>query len=166
MDITAILQSLEAMTVASWVRESDWAFPMIESVHVIALVLVFGTIAIVDLRLLGMPTTSVAFTAIARDCLLWTWAAFGLAVITGALMFVANATSYYDNFPFRMKMLCLVLAGINMAVFELVTFRGVSRWDKDHPVPIAGKIAGTLSLTFWIATITFGRWIGFTKVPF
>jgi hypothetical protein len=163
-DVHPILDWLEATTPALFVQQSDWAFPAIESVHVIAIVLVVGTIAIVDLRLLGIPTNQRAVTEIARDCLPWTWGAFGLAVISGSLMFIANAGAYYENFPFRMKMLVLLAAGLNMLVFELITVRTVAHWDRDRAVPLAGKVAATLSLAFWIAAVAFGRWIGFTLI--
>ena len=66
----------------------------------------------------------------ASDILKWTWAAFALAALTGSLMFITNARVYYHNFFFRTKMLLLVLAGINMLVFELTAGRTIHRWDR------------------------------------
>lgn len=166
MDIHAAINWLQDTRLAVFMQESEWAFASVESAHVIALTLVLGTIAIVDLRLLGWPHRRTPVTALAGDCLRWTWGAFALAVVSGALMFITNASSYYDNLAFRVKMLLLVAAGLNMLVFELRTFRTVAAWDVDRPTPLAGKVAGALSLTLWIAVVGFGRWIGFTKVAF
>src|SRR5258708_39338043 len=103
--------------------------PLIESTHFIALALVFGTIAIIDLRLLGIASTERSFRRMASDILKWTWAAFALTALTGSLMFITNAPVYYHNFFFRAKMLLLALSGINMLVFELTAGRTIHGWD-------------------------------------
>ncbi|HET8748930.1 MAG TPA: DUF6644 family protein [Ramlibacter sp.] len=160
------IQWLEASALAEFMQQSEWAFPAAEALHVVALSLVLGTIAIVDLRLVGLASRRSSFTALAHDCLPYTWAAFATAAVTGALMFVANAQSYVGNTAFRLKMLLMLLAGINMAFFELRTVRGVAAWDREAVVPVAARAAGVLSLAFWIAIVGFGRWIGFTKLPY
>ncbi|MBP1884361.1 DUF6644 family protein [Sinorhizobium mexicanum] len=149
-------------SVAQAIQISGWMFPTIESVHVIAISLVVGVIAIMDLRLLGLTSGTRAVTAVSRDTLPWVWAAFVLAVISGALMFVSNAETYYNNRAFLIKMGLMVLAGINMLVFELITFRSVAQWDRDVSLPAPAKIAAALSLSLWIGVVVFGRLIGFT----
>jgi hypothetical protein len=124
--------------------------------------MVFGTIAIVDLRLLGMASIRRPVSRITSDLMKWTWAAFALTVLTGALMFTTNAAVYYHNFYFRAKMLSIALAGINMLIFELTTGRTVHRWDKETAAPRAGKVAAALSLLLWVSVIFWGRWIGFS----
>jgi Family of unknown function (DUF6644) len=165
MDITAFLQSLEASGLATRIRDALWLFPLIESTHVCGLALVFGTIAIIDLRLLGIASTQRAFQRMASDILKWTWAAFALTASTGALMFITNARVYYHNSFFRAKMLLLVLAGINILVFELTAGRTVHRWEKNPSAPPAGKAVAALSLVLWIGIICMGRLIGFTTAP-
>jgi hypothetical protein len=166
LDINVALAWLQNTALAVYLQESEWGFAAVESVHVIALTLVLGTIAIVDLRLLGLPRRNVPITALTADCLRLTWAAFALAAVSGSLMFIANAASYYGNLAFRVKMVLLVLAGLNMLVFELRTFRSVAAWDIGEPAPMAGRIAGALSLLLWLSIVIFGRWVGFTKVPY
>ena len=90
----------------------------IETIHVIAITLVFGTIAIVDFRLLGLGSNNRPVTELCRDVLPWTWIAFAFAAVTGGLLFVSHATQYFGNTAFRAKMLLMLLAGINMVVFE------------------------------------------------
>lgn len=162
MDIAEFCASLEASSLATRIRESLLLFPMIESTHVIGLTMVFGTIAIIDLRLLGIASVRRPFTRIAADILKWTWAAFALTVVTGLLMFITNAGVYYQNFFFRSKMVLLVLAGINMLLFELTAGRSIRQWDKDQSAPLAGKTVAAASLALWIAIIFMGRWVGFT----
>src|ERR1700719_3574679 len=146
MDIVAFLKSLEASGLATGIRDSLWLFPLIESTHVIGLALVFGTIVIIDPRLLGIASTQRSFKRMASDILKWTWAAFALTALTGTLMFITNALVYYHNFFFRTKMLLLLLAGINILVFELTAGRTIHRWDKSPSVPLAGKTVAVLSI--------------------
>jgi len=162
VNIAAFLKALEATAVATKIRESLYVFPFLESTHVIGLALVFGTIAIIDLRLIGLASSQRSFKRIYSDILKWTWAAFALTALTGALMFITNATVYYHNFYFRAKMLLLVLAGINMGVFELTLGRKVESWDKSPSAPPLGRAVGVLSIALWIAVIFMGRLIGFT----
>ena len=169
MDIAAITSWLQSTPAAEFIIFSSWAFPLIEAIHVIGIALVFGIIAIVDLRLLGLASNSLRVTEVARDCLHWTWLGFAIAVVTGFLMFMSNATVYLSNGFFLWKMFLLLLAGINMMVFEFITARSISTWDDGtSAVPLAGRLAGFFSLAFWLGVIATGRWIGFTlfELPF
>ena len=162
MSIADVLSTLESSGVAESIRESLYLFPLIESVHVIGLTMVFGTIAVVDLRLLGIASTRRSFRRVASDVLKWTWAAFGLTVVSGSLMFITNAAVYYHNSFFRTKMMFLVLAGLNMFIFELTAARSMHRWENDTKAPIGGRTAAAVSLALWITIIFLGRWTGFT----
>ena len=144
-------------------RSSLKAMPVVEAIHVLTAATVFGTILIVDLRLLGLRDARRAFTRISNELLRFTWVAFVIAVVTGVLMFAANAKTYYGNTAFRLKLATILLAGINMAIFQNLTFKGVHTWDQGGRAPTAARVAGALSILFWIAVIFFARWIGFTK---
>jgi hypothetical protein len=162
MDIAAFLKWLAASGLATRIRDSLFLFPLIESTHVIGLALVFGTITIIDLRLLGIASTQRSFKRMASDILKWTWAAFALTAFTGTLMFITNAPVYYHNSFFRTKMLLLLLTGINMLVFELTAGRTIHGWDRSPSAPGAGKAVAALSLVMWIGIIFMGRLVGFT----
>src|SRR5262245_53140729 len=163
--MSAFLTWLENIWLATFIRESALAFPVIETVHVIALALVVGSIAIVDLRLLGLASTDRTVSQLCREVLPWTWGAFVLAVTTGVLMFASHANEYFANIAFQVKILLLLAAGINMLASQLLTYRGVARWDRDARLPLPARIAGAVSLTCWIGVVFFGRWIGFTMTP-
>jgi hypothetical protein len=162
MTLDTFWKALETSSVGIYVAESAWAFPTLESIHVIAIVTVVGAIAVMDLRLVGLTSRSCAVTAMSRDTLPWTWGAFVLAAITGLLLFVSKATSYVINPWFQLKMATIVLAGLNMGIFHLFTWRSVGTWDSGCEVPFGGKLAGWLSLIFWVLVVFFGRAIGFT----
>jgi uncharacterized membrane protein len=160
--LIAICTWLENTPVGMFISGSTWAFPTIESIHVFFLVIVVGTIAIVDLRLIGVASKNRSVSQLSNDVLPLTWGAFVMALITGGLLFSSKATHYLANWPFRFKMCLLVLAGLNMVIFHFLTYRDVKKWDDDVVTPTAARIAGALSLCFWIGVVAFGRWIGFT----
>lgn len=162
MDISGWLKSLEDSGVAASIRSSLYIFPFLESVHVMALALVFGTILVVDLRVLGLASTHRSFARMSSELLRITWGAFAVSVLTGSLMFLTNARVYAHNTSFRVKMLLLALAGLNMAIFHLTAGKSVARWDRAPTAPRAGRITGALSIGLWIAIILAGRVIGFT----
>jgi hypothetical protein len=162
VDIASMLEWLQQTSLAVHIRDSLFAFPLIESTHVIGLTLVFGTIAIIDLRLLGVASTNRSFERLAADILKWTWVAFLLTAITGALMFITNAPVYFHNTYFRVKIALLFLAALNMLVFELTTRRSVGQWDRDTSAPPLGRAVAAVSLVIWICVIITGRMIGFT----
>jgi hypothetical protein len=164
LHIVPLLHSLERTSLAEFIAESAWAFPTIETVHVLALALTIGTVLIVDLRLLGLASAKQPYRALHREVLPWTWLAFAATVASGCLMFITQAAKYYGNGAFRLKFLLLLFAGLNMLVFELIVSRNAADWDRGMPIPQLGKIAALFSIGFWISIVFFGRWVGFTMV--
>ena len=140
----------------------QWAFPTIETLHVISISTVFGSIVLLDSRLLGLATLGHKLSKYASELLPLTWIAFLIAVVTGILMFISNAPDYLLNLYFQLKMGVILLAGLNMLVFQYGIFRRVDQWDLQQPPPPAARIAGLLSILCWTSVIFFGRWIGFT----
>jgi len=159
---TNIWERIEYSKLGTTIAESTWMFPTIETIHVIALVTVIGTIAIVDLRLVGLHSKGHRVSLLAKDTLPWTWGAFALAAITGGLLWISKASSYMINPYFLWKLVLLALAGLNMMYFHLTTWRTVEHWEKDPTFPFAAKLAGWLSLVFWLGVVFCGRLIGFT----
>jgi hypothetical protein len=165
MDISQFLIWLHDTPFATTIRENSFLFPWIESVHVLALTLVVGSISIVDLRLLGIASVNRSIASLTGEVLPFTWTAFLIALLTGSALFSSHAVGYAQNLQFRMKMLLLALAGINMLVFHLVLMRGTERWSESGATPGRGKVAGLISLLLWIGIVAFGRWIGFATIP-
>jgi hypothetical protein len=161
MNTLDLMHSLEHLPFALAIAESTWLFPFFETVHVLALTLVVGSVAMMDLRLLGIGSRDRSITELTRSVLPWTWAAFGIAATCGLLLFSSKAATYYVNIPFRIKIVCLLFAGVNMLVFHLVTSRNVAAWDSGR-TPTAARVAGVVSLSLWVVIVATGRWIGFT----
>jgi hypothetical protein len=155
---SSFFETLQNTSLAIAVGET-W-FPWVESAHVVFLAAVAGSILMVDARLLGLASQQLRISYLATRLLPLTWIAFVGAAVTGGLMFMANATNYIHNKPFLIKMVLLVVLGLNMLYFHLVTYRNVGQWDTGKPI-LAARTAGLLSTLLWLAVIVFGRWIGF-----
>ena len=162
MSIDITLQQIYDLPLSASIRESVNAFPLLESLHVVGLAVVFGTILIVDLRLVGVASHRREASKLIRELLPYTWIAFVLAVLTGIGMFMSNALSYAANTYFLLKMVALMVAGLNMAWFHSTAYRRISEWDETLPPPRAARFAGFTSLLTWMVVIFLGRWIGFT----
>jgi hypothetical protein len=157
-----ILIFIYSNPLAQTIRENELLFPWIEAIHVLAVTLVIGSIALVDLRLIGVRALNRAISNISKELLPITWTAFLAAAITGAILFTSNALSYSQNFYFTSKIILLGLAGINMMCFQFIIGKNLDSWNHYQQLPIAARIAGAISLTLWISIIFCGRWIGFT----
>jgi hypothetical protein len=163
VDVDRALGWLQSTPIASAIGENEILFPWIESVHVLAIVLVVGTISIVDLRLLGIASLDLTVRRIMRDVIPYTWSAFAVAATTGSLLFSSDAVHYAHNRLFQGKLVLLALAGLNMAVFHLIGVRDIERWDSGTGyTPLAAKAAAVVSLALWIGVVALGRGIGFT----
>lgn len=162
MSIDHFLLALKGSALASEIRNSLYLFPLLEASHVVALTLVFGTIMVVDLRILGVASGNRPYARVSADMLKWTWGAFALAVVTGTLMFITNARVYFDNGFFRAKFALMALAGLNMLAFQLTTGRRSSQWGASRAAPPAAKAAAVASLALWMMVIAMGRSVGFT----
>jgi hypothetical protein len=144
------------------VREQTSLFPWIECVHVLALTLVIGSIAIVDLRLIGLTSRDRSVAHTTALALPVTWSAFIIAAFSGGLLFSSNATVYAYNIYFQTKLVLIGLAGLNMGAYHLFLGGGALDWHTAAMTPWRARIVGAVSLTLWIAIAACGRWIGFT----
>lgn len=154
------LNWLERTAVAVWLRDSVWAYPAVETAHIIGFTLLVGAAVVFDLRLLGwaraLPITAAA------HLLRWSrWSLLLLVAPTGALLFITQATETWVNPAFRLKLILLGAAGINALVFHLWSFKSLEAWTKVSTTPLRAKIAALLSLATWTGVITCGRFIAY-----
>ena len=148
------------------IAEDPVLFPWIEVSHVLAIPIVFGSILLVDLRLLGLAARDYPIQRMSKAVVPVTWVAFIIAAITGALLFASNPITYYGNAYFRAKIVMIFCAGVNMAIFHVWTMRSIADWDDKPQIPLAVRAAGLISILLWLAIVACGRWIGFTMAPF
>jgi len=134
--------------------------------HFLSSMFVVVSISKVDLRLMGIAYKRKPVSELLEEFLPWTWWSFAIAAISGLLMFIAKAPSFYNNVSFEMMILFIGCAGVNMWVFQTFTYRSIAKWDSNGPTAFAAKVAGGLSLVFWLAAAAFGFSIGFFISPF
>ncbi len=144
----------------SWEIGGTWLFPFIESIHVVTIAIVVGSILFVDLRLLGLAAMRYPIRDLSRELIPWTWGAFAIATVTGLGMFITRAASHVLNPAFQWKMILLVLAGANMAWFHFRIYRHLDGAEHMTATPLQLKIIGSLSLFLWAGVVLAGRWVG------
>ena len=159
--VTTALAALESQPFAQAIS-GGVLFPWIESVHVLSAAAVIGTVAIVDVQLLGWKSKERAVRRMAAEVLPYTWTAFGLAATSGSLLFASSASVYAANGFFLAKVGLLMLAALNMLVFHFVDYRDVASWDQAARPPLQARVAAGLSLACWIGVLATGRWSGFS----
>ena len=150
---------LENLPIALRIGESWW-FPFLESIHVLSSTFLVGSILMLDLRLLGLAGQRHAVSRIIHEVVPWTSGAFAFSALSGLGMFITQANRYAGNPAFQVKVVLLILAGINMALFHQRSVRSLSYWDTAAATSTAARFAGIGSLLLWIGIMLAGRWIG------
>ena len=155
-------QAVERMALSQTVQNSTWMFPAIETTHLIAMIVLVGSITAFDLRLLGLAMQGTSVSRLAWRLLPATWTAFAVMAITGSLLFTSDPVSKYCHNPaLQLKLILILLSGVNMAVFHFTIYHRVKEWDTAPALPFGAKLAGSFSVLLWAGVVVTGRWIGF-----
>jgi hypothetical protein len=158
------LGALESSGLGQAMRQWLWLYPSVEIVHIVGIALLFGSIAVMDLRLLGV-SRSIPVRTLARHVLPWSAGSFLLIIPSGLLMFSAHASEFIDSEVFIIKMLLIMAGGVNAALFHTITFRTADVWDSEEmrklPPPPSARAAGAISLLVWISVIACGRLLAY-----
>jgi hypothetical protein len=160
-DLPTFCKWLEQTAVGSTVRESLWLFPAFETLHLLGMAALVGTITVFDLRLLGWLMRRDRVSDLGGRLLPWVWAGFAVQVVTGGILFSSEAVKVGANPAFRLKMVLILLAGVHALIFHWTVYRKVATWDDSPVVPFGAKIAGFTSILLWVGIVAAGRFIGF-----
>lgn len=161
MTILGFCEWLQALPWASGIKESSWQFPVIESVHSLAISFMFWPAALVDLRLLGLTMRRRTVSAVTGQFLPWVWIGFTVMIMSGALLFAAEAVKCYKSPFFRVKLVLIAVAGLNALIFHKTVFNTSASWDDAKQLPWRAKVAGGCSLAIWIGVIAMGRGLAY-----
>jgi hypothetical protein len=164
LSILELCQRIENTPIGTGIREGAWSFSLIESTHALGIILMAGTIMILDLRLVGLTLRKERVSDIAQQVLPWTWIGFALMFITGSLLVWAETVKCYKSTFFRIKLVLLLLAAVNALAFHRTMYRAVSGWEHSEIPPPRARLAGLLSLTLWITIIAAGRAMGYETI--
>jgi len=154
---------LNGTDISTAIRESTLAFPLIEGTHLLAIGVSAGTIAFTDLRLMGVVMKKDPASKVLKALLPFAIGGFIVVLITGLLLFLAEAQKSYGNLWFRFKLCFLVAAGLNALVFHAGIYRRMNKWDSDDMPPGKARMAGALSLFLWAMVIWLGRQFAYSS---
>jgi hypothetical protein len=156
--------ALEASGLGVAMRQWLWLYPSVEIVHIAGIGLLFGSIAVLDLRLLGF-SRQISARSLARHVLPWTLGSFLLIIPSGLLMFTAHASEFIDSEVFLLKMLLILAAAVNAAIFHTTVFRSADVWDSEEmrklPPPPSVRAFAAGSLLLWLSVIACGRLLAY-----
>ena len=158
--MSSAFSALEQSALALALRDSPWLFTTAGIVHILGVVVLVGSILVLDLRLLGL-STDISVKGLARHVLPWAAGSLLLIVPSGLLMFVAFAGELIGSPVFALKM-CLILAAIaNAGVLHTGVMRGAGAWDTGARPPLAARAAAAASLGFWLSVVVCGRLLAY-----
>ena len=161
MHLVSLFQWLNDSAFSVWLRESDIPFPIIETVHILALGLSVGTIMWVDLRLLGRVTTRYRVSDVVSRLEPWAIAGFAVMFSSGLLLFISEPIKCYTTLSFQLKAVMLLLTGLNVWYFHAKVYPGVAEWDESAVMPRRAKMVGLVSMLLWFGIIIAGRWTAY-----
>jgi hypothetical protein len=164
MSLSGSLQWLHDTPLSTLMRDSVWAEPIVETVHVLTLTVFLGFVLLLDLRLLDLALRRFMVAEIFRQLNPGMFAGFAVMVVTGVLLFVGDPLAIYSTLFFKLKMLMLLLAGINILLFNHTLGRRLPQWDTAR-TPTGARLAGLASLVLWVLIVAAGRGIAYQLPP-
>jgi hypothetical protein len=156
MPSSGIWSDLAATSLSVFLRESTWAYPILEIAHIIGIALVFGSILAYDLRVLGRHR-SLPLDTLGRHLLPWVWTGFVLNATSGLLLFVSNPVEFAANPALQYKLALIALAGLNAAYFQWRIAPAIPTWNIGTPAPASARLSAFLSIGLWISVTAAGR---------
>lgn len=159
-----VLEWLYNTSYAEMMRDSLWGYPIGETVHLLGITLLFGSILLADLRFVGVGRHLSAGALSAGFLLRATWGGFALIVLSGISLFAAYSTDTIGSPIFLAKMGLIAVAGLNMLFFTFRVTNGMHAWDRDAVPPVAARVSALLSITLWTLTIFAGRLIAYPEM--
>lgn len=154
---------LSTTTLAAYMN-GPWEWPIAESLHFIGLSLLIGTIGVFDLRLMGLARR-IPISALHR-LIPWGIGGYVINILTGICFLTAAADQYMYNPSFQLKILSMMIAGVNVLFFYTKMFSKVKTLGPGENAPWPARIVGGVSLTSWLCVIMFGRGLTFFRPPF
>jgi hypothetical protein len=156
-----LCQSLQSIGWATELRESQLAFPAVEGLHLLGLAFIMGPVLMLDLRLIGWIWRETPVSKIAQTFVPYSIAGAVVMFATGILLFCAEAVRCYNSGWFRIKLVLLLVAGLNALYFHTKTQSTWATWDTLATPPLEAQRAGMLSILFWTGVIFAGRWTAY-----
>jgi len=152
-----IAEQIAELPFSVWVSTSTWIWPTMEILHFVGLSLLLGSLLIIDLRMAGYLSAIQA--SLIERLLPWTLVGFGMNLVTGVLFFVGDPTRYIVNVGFQIKILLILIAGLNAIFYYWRVRSTIGAWDPDVAPPLIARTIAYVSISTWTAVLLLGRLI-------
>src|SRR5579872_63777 len=166
MGLPQLISWLNETAFSVYLRESELAFPLTEAIHLIGLGISVGTVLWIDLRLLGVAMRRERVSDVLARLEPWAISGFVVMFVSGLLLFLGKPASYYTTLAFRIKIMLLPLAGLNVLFFHRKIFPSIGTWDRPGDrLPWAARFVGFASVSLWLVIMVLGRWTAYFADP-
>lgn len=155
-----LLELLKNSYYGALIGQSAWGYPIFEVIHLVGIMILVGSVTLVDLRLLGL-TQKLPVKMTSGYLLRWTWIGFLLIIFSGVSLFISDGAQFLRNPVFITKICLLSVAGLNAALFHLRVYSGVAEWDINVTPPLSAKCFAAMSMVLWICVVGLGRLIAY-----
>lgn len=162
MNMLSFCHWLQSTGWAVWIKESFNVFPALYVVHIFGFILLVASTSILDMRMMGWWARDRSVSNVAELTLPWAKVGFASNFVTGLILFATHAVDMYTNTAFRVKMLLVLGAALNILLFQVTTYRSVEEWGRSGATPPSAKATAAISLFLWFGIAAMSRVIGFT----
>lgn len=156
-----IIHAIYEAPFSTSIRESEWTFPIIQTFHILGVLIFFGAMVLVDLRIVGAVLRDRSADVVAKALLPLAWVGFAVTALSGAILFAAQAEKIYTNAFLLTKFGLIALAGLNLVAFHIFHGRSIAGWDAESAAPTLARVSAAASLTLWVGVIVAGRFIAY-----
>ena len=157
-----LCQWLQSTGFATYVRESLNLYPALYTLHIFGFVIMVTATSALDLRVLGWALRESPVPGVYRRAIPWAKAGLAANLTTGFIVFAAQAVDMVTNTAFLLKMLMVLLAGVNIFVVKETAYKTVDQWGEKGEAPFAAKASAVISILLWFGIVAASRVIGFT----
>lgn len=154
---------LEQTTLSKALQDHAWVVPTSQSLHIIAVSVVFGSACMINLRLLGIGSKSArSVSELSNTLIPWLWRGLGVLLLTGLVQTITEPVRQFVTPMFWAKMLMIVIVASMTAAYARTVRRNAAAWDAASTRPLQAKAFAVVSTLLWLAIIVCGRFIGYT----
>lgn len=148
------------------IQNVSWIIPAVQSVHITCIAIVMGSVALIDLRLLGITGRSHSIAGLTNRLLPWVWVSLVILFFSGAILIIGEPVRSLENPAFQAKMLMLLCVAAMTFHFQTMLRGDVAFWELSPARRGTAKATAVVSLLLWVGIVFAGRWIAYMDVAF
>jgi hypothetical protein len=162
--LTELALGISNTSLSVWIGSHFWAIPIIQTLHILAIAAAFGSVLMINLRILGVTGGTRTLTDTARRYIPWIWVALVVLVLTGIGMVVGEPVRELINPVFWIKMGLIVFMIVVSLGFQASVRGRVAHWEVSRDGMAAVRIGAALIIVLWCMIMVAGRWIAYAPV--